>query len=69
MVVLPFNSVINPLIYDNKFRKSMQGKIQLSKAFLSSFKVSSQRWKSKRQTGTNEEIIEMEQIQNVPSVH
>lgn len=68
MIVLPINSIINPLIYDKKLRERVSGKIQplFTTVCNSRVFVSIQRtWQSRIGDITNDEI-ELKPIQNLP---
>ena len=69
MTMLPFNSVVNPLIYDNKLRNLIWEKIQLVFNLISNSRVVSsirQRWLAREEDIANAEI-EMEPPQNEPA--
>ena len=56
MTVLPLNSVINPLIYDNNLRKTILKQIQVPIAFISSWIADNIRQRWRRKTEENMKV-------------
>ena len=70
MTMLPFNSVVNLLIYDNKLRDLIWEKIQLVFNLISNSRLVSfirQKWQAREEDINNAEI-EMRPIKNEPEI-
>ena len=66
MIVVPLNSVINPLIYDNRFKKVITHKMKLLVTLVSGFRIFvqiRQRWQGREDRANVE--IEMQPVQNL----